>query len=120
MTSILGAGIAAVYVYAQDSTTSPQIALGAIGGALVAFMIQSAVLSVLNSSVATLYICIALDPAMLRMKHPEEYARINSAWGERFGTDGQHTIFLENGNRVYNPPGYMPPYVTGAPPPMYQ
>lgn len=57
-TSLLGAGVGAAMVYVNPAATSGQVAAAAGCSALVAFMIQAALLSVLFSSVATLYVLL--------------------------------------------------------------
>uniref|UniRef100_M4BRV2 Uncharacterized protein n=1 Tax=Hyaloperonospora arabidopsidis (strain Emoy2) TaxID=559515 RepID=M4BRV2_HYAAE len=37
--------------------------------------------SILDSIVATIFVCFAEDPAALYCSHPEEHARLVEAWG---------------------------------------
>ena len=117
VTALLGGGISAVYVFVQDRNASTQIALAALGGALVAALVQGIVLGILNSSVASLYVCVALDPAVLRVKHPDEFRKISAAWSARFGSHGQYRTHLEEGIRAYNPPAYYSGNLDKEPPP---
>eukprot|EP00656_Telonema_subtile_P020347 TRINITY_DN2147_c0_g1_i2.p1 TRINITY_DN2147_c0_g1~~TRINITY_DN2147_c0_g1_i2.p1 ORF type:complete len:177 (-),score=22.96 TRINITY_DN2147_c0_g1_i2:77-607(-) len=107
VTGLFGSGVAALYVYAQDGTSDKQILLAAVGAALISFMIQAAVLSVLTTGVGTLYLCIALDPAVLRLNHPEYFVKIQNAWYSHWGHAGAHQVHLETRGRGYQqPPTY--------------
>eukprot|EP00658_Telonema_sp_P-2_P072504 TRINITY_DN61635_c0_g1_i1.p2 TRINITY_DN61635_c0_g1~~TRINITY_DN61635_c0_g1_i1.p2 ORF type:complete len:112 (+),score=22.56 TRINITY_DN61635_c0_g1_i1:105-440(+) len=91
------------------SGSSSSILLAGLGGGMVGFMIQTAVLSVLTTSVGTLYVCVALDPAVLRVKNPEYFKRVQACWYARWGETGSHQVHLETRNRAYHqPPQYNP------------
>jgi len=59
----------------------------ALAGALLGYVICSLTLSVMDSGVATLFICFAEDPGQLEAARPELYAELRAAWVVRYGVE---------------------------------
>uniref|UniRef100_A0AAV1V1G8 Choline transporter-like protein n=1 Tax=Peronospora matthiolae TaxID=2874970 RepID=A0AAV1V1G8_9STRA len=57
------------------------IGLTFVACASIGFTMCMTMSSVLDSIVATIFVCFAEDPAALRCSHPEEHARLVEAWG---------------------------------------
>ena len=56
-------------------------------GALVGFVLCALTLSVMDSGVATLFICFAEDPGQLEASRPELHAELRAAWVVRYGVE---------------------------------
>lgn len=56
------------------------IGVGLIAGAAIAWIVASAVVSLLASAVAMIFVCFAEDPATLQAYHPDEFEHLLSAW----------------------------------------
>jgi hypothetical protein len=59
----------------------------ALAGALLGYVICSLTLSVMDSGVATLFICFAEDPGQLEAARPELYSELRAAWVVRYGVE---------------------------------
>lgn len=84
MIGALCAGIGCLGVFAEVYSFSVDkkevYIIMAIIGFLVGFSTALIVMSVIDSSVCTIFVCFADDPAALQNTHPEEYSEILQAW----------------------------------------
>lgn len=74
-----GLGVLAAHVIKSISFNNAEVVLGIIG-----FIIGTGVaitpLSVIDSSVGTVFVCFAEDPASFQQSHPEHYAPLVTEW----------------------------------------
>ncbi|KUF78814.1 PNS1 protein [Phytophthora nicotianae] len=60
--------------------TAIGVALLAILGFIIGFSVALTPLAVISSSVATIFVCFAEDPAPFQRSHPELYAALAQGW----------------------------------------
>jgi hypothetical protein len=77
---LVGAGLAALGTLAVGGAAAHAWAFMAIIGFVLGFFMMHMQCSVILSGVVTVYICFAEDGEPLRLNHPEEHARLTSAW----------------------------------------
>ena len=88
----VGATCALAGAIVGTMTPNPSSEL-AIVGLVAGLMIATIQASVLKSGITTVYICFALDAAVLKANRPESFSKLTSAWAEM----GPETLIMIGG-----------------------